>query len=58
MVLRGEHDFVGEECIEAWHDVLQDLRRVVTLDGCAHHGLIEQPEIYRSTISEFIQENE
>jgi pimeloyl-ACP methyl ester carboxylesterase len=42
LVLRGEHDFCTEACVEGW----RGLREVsfVTVDGASHHTLLEAPE--------------
>ncbi|CAK0848659.1 unnamed protein product, partial [Prorocentrum cordatum] len=54
LCLRGEHDFVGPGCAERWRPVLPGLRRLEALPGCAHHGLLEAPELYLRTVGEFL----
>ena len=56
LVLRGEHDFVTEACVEAWRG-LPDAR-FETLAGCSHHALLEQPKEYLQVLGDFLREHE
>lgn len=57
LVMHGEHDFVNGKCVEDWSRVFLGLEKVVTLKGCAHHGLLEDPKTYLDTIDRFIQQH-
>lgn len=42
MVVRGEHDFITEKCIEEWKDLFNHkCVRSKVVDGCSHHALHE-----------------
>ena len=56
LCLRGEHDFVTEACVEGWQ-ALPDVR-FVTLEGCAHHALLEQPAQYLRALTGFLDEHD
>ena len=56
LVLRGEHDFCTEACVEAWSG-LPDAR-FVTLAGASHHALLESPEEYLEALRTFLIEND
>ena len=57
LILRGEHDFVTNECIESWKGCWNHkFVRYKTLPGCAHHGLLEQPQLYGETIESYFAE--
>lgn len=51
LVLRGEHDFVTTKCIEGWKDLFDDVT-IQELQGCAHHGMLEKPEVYGREVLE------
>eukprot|EP00966_Prymnesium_polylepis_P221305 5119357-Prymnesium_polylepis.1 len=56
LCMRGEHDFVTEACVEGWRG-LPDVR-FVTLDGCAHHALLEEPAAYLDALGGFLAEHD
>ena len=61
MILRGEYDFVTEICCEGWKSLFQDYGksrsvRYKTLDGCSHHGLLENGPLYGETLDSFFTE--
>lgn len=53
LVMRGEHDFCTEACVEAWSG-LPDAR-FVTLAGASHHALLETPEEYLEALGGFLR---
>lgn len=57
LVLRGQHDFVTEACVEGW-DALFERRQHMTLAGCSHYGMLENEIMYGSVISSFLSECE
>jgi pimeloyl-ACP methyl ester carboxylesterase len=56
MVLRGEHDFVTEVCVQEWKTNIPTRIRFKTLSGCAHHGLLEKGSTYGDMIDSFCGE--
>ncbi len=57
MVMRGEHDFVGEECVEGWKEAFNHkFVRMKVLDGCSHHGLLENGAVYGEVVDAFFAE--
>jgi len=57
MIMRGEHDFVTEECISQWKDVFNhNFVRIKVLDKCSHHGLLENGAAYGEMIDSFFSE--
>lgn len=57
MILRGEYDFVGEDCFNGWKDVYNHkFVRCKTLEGCSHHGLYENGAFYGETIDSYFAE--
>jgi pimeloyl-ACP methyl ester carboxylesterase len=59
MVMRGEHDFVTEICCKDWKEVLNSRSvRIHVLEGCSHHGLLENGVMYGEIVDSFFQEYE
>jgi len=57
MVMRGENDFVSSECIEGWKDAFNHkFVRTKVLDGCSHHGLLENGNMYGEIVDSFFSE--
>ena len=57
LIMRGEHDFVSEECIESWKSAFNTkFLRYKTLQGCSHHGLFEDGATYGELIDSFCAE--
>lgn len=57
LVMRGEYDFVTEECVQGWKEVFNHACvRMKVLEGCSHHGLLEFPEQYGDTVDSFFAE--
>jgi proline iminopeptidase len=57
MVMRGEHDFVTEACVEGWKDVFNHkFVRLKTVAGCSHHGLLENGALYGDMVDSFFAE--
>lgn len=57
MIMRGEYDFVSEECVESWKSVFNTkFLRYKTLKGCSHHGLFEDGAAYGELIDSFCAE--
>mmetsp|Transcript_15831 Transcript_15831/g.36313 ORF Transcript_15831/g.36313 Transcript_15831/m.36313 type:complete len:455 (+) Transcript_15831:123-1487(+) len=60
LILRGEHDVVTELCSKGWkEEMLSRSSRSVeehTLDGCSHHGLLENGSVYGSVVDSFFGE--
>ena len=57
LIMRGEFDFVSEECIEAWKSAFNTkFLRYKTMKGCSHHGLFEDGVTYGEIIDSFCAE--
>lgn len=57
LVIRGEHDFVPTECTQDWKELLNSRSvREKTLQGCSHHGLLENAALYGDTVDSFFRE--
>jgi len=57
LVLRGEYDFVDEECCQGWKDVINHkFVRYKVLNDCSHHGLLENGPIYGDIVDSFFSE--
>lgn len=57
MILRGEHDFVTGACVEGWKDCFNHpFVRLKVLDGCSHHGLLENGPIYGEIVDSYFAE--
>jgi len=57
LIMRGEHDFVSEDCIEPWKSVFNTkFLRYKTMKGCSHHGLFEDGATYGELIDSFCAE--
>ena len=57
MVMRGEFDFVTEECFAVWKEVLHGFKvRFRVLQGCSHHGLLENGPMYGEVLDSFFAE--
>ena len=59
MLLCGEYDFVTAACIAPWKETLLSPCRSVRikqLEGCSHHGLLENPVVYGDLVDSFFTE--
>ena len=57
MLMRGENDFVSNECIMGWKEVFNHpFVRVKVLDGCSRHGLLENGGEYGEIVYSFFAE--
>jgi proline iminopeptidase len=58
MVLRGEHDFVTQACIQDWKGKLWNHNRMreKVVAGCAHHGVLENGFVYGDIIDSYCTE--
>ena len=58
LVLRGEHDFVTDVCTQDWkarvfnHNFVPEKM----LEGCSHHGLLENGAMYGDIVDSFFSE--
>lgn len=55
--MRGENDFVTEECAAKWDGVFSRTERFV-MEGCGHHGLNEKKEAYLAQIERWLAAND
>ncbi len=54
LVLRGEFDFVTEQCVMGWKSIWPTAKiKFVVLENCAHHGLLEQETLYGQVVGSF-----
>lgn len=59
LVLRGEFDFVTEECVSGWNKLWNEKHVTnLVLEGCAHHGLLEKGTFYGEAVGLFCYEND
>jgi L-proline amide hydrolase len=57
LVMRGEHDFVSDECVQGWKKVFNHpFVRIKVLDGCSHHGLLENGREYGDIVDSYCSE--
>ena len=57
MVMRGEHDFVTDQCVASWKECFNhNFVRFKTLEGCSHHGLLENGPMYGEMVDSFFCE--
>jgi len=57
LVMRGEYDFVSDEQIQAWKENLNTkFVRYKTLEGCSHHAMLENPEMYGEIVDSYFGE--
>jgi len=57
LVLRGEHDVVTESCSNDWKQLLRSRSvRERTLEGCSHHGLLENGSMYGDVVDSYFGE--
>jgi proline iminopeptidase len=57
LIIRGQHDFVTERCIEGWSTLLPK-SQLVTLAGCSHHGLLEHESMHGAVVGGFLEDND
>jgi len=60
LILRGEYDFVTDDCVKDWNNVLPSdcSMKLCVLKGCSHHGLLENGRLYGDTINSFLKEHD
>jgi len=60
LILRGEHDFVTDECARKWENCFHEFgwSRIQTLIGCSHYGLLEDGKAYVNILSNFVSEHD
>ena len=57
LVLRGEHDFVTDDCVKEWKEVYNHpFVCYKVLEGCSYHGLLEDREAYGVLVESYISE--
>jgi len=59
MIMRGEFDFVDHGCVEGWTDgglFNHKFVREKVMDGCAHHGLLENGRLYGEIVDSYFSE--
>lgn len=57
LVMRGEYDFVDSECVEGWKACFNhDFVRLKVMEGCGHHGLLENGRAYGEAVNAFFSE--
>jgi proline iminopeptidase len=58
MVLRGQHDFVTNACIQDWKETIWRHRRMreKEIPGCSHHGLLENAFLFGDCIDSYCTE--
>ena len=56
LVIRGEHDFVTDECVAGWAGLPRAQTEV--LRDASHHSLLEQPSEYCALVAAFLREHD
>jgi proline iminopeptidase len=57
LILRGEYDFVTEECVTSWQQLMNPIKvRMKELKDCSHHGLLECESMYGEILDDFFTE--
>jgi len=57
MVVRGEYDFVTEECVSGWKEIFNHpFVRLKVMDDCSHHCLLEKGDMYGELVDSFFAE--
>ena len=57
LIMRGEYDFVSESSVEGWKDAFNtQFLRYKTLEGCSHHGLLENGKLYGEIVDSYFAE--
>ncbi|KAL7529014.1 hypothetical protein ACHAXR_004032 [Thalassiosira sp. AJA248-18] len=57
LIMRGEFDFVSEASVEAWKGAFNtNFLRYKTLEGCSHHGLLENGSLYGEIVDSYFGE--
>lgn len=59
MVMHGEHDYITDKCVAGWKDCFSHkFVRTKTLEGCSHHGLLENGPLYGEKINSYFGEHD
>lgn len=53
LIMRGDKDFVTLPCIEDWKEIFEQVT-FAEVSGCAHHGLLEDPNTYGKLVHTFL----
>ena len=58
LIVRGEHDFVDASSMEGWAEGCFNHKfvRERVLEGCAHHGLLENGPLYGEVMNDFFSQ--
>ena len=56
-LLRGQCDFVTNECMENWSNLFANTQTMV-LAGCSHHALLENEQLYGDVLSCFLVDHD
>lgn len=57
LIMRGEHDFVSKASIKGWENAFNTpFLRYKTLEGCSHHGMLENGALYGDIIDSYFSE--
>ena len=57
MILRGENDFVTEDCVEGWSNVFNhQFVRFKELQQLSHHGLLENGAVYGEIVDQYFSQ--
>ena len=57
LILRGEHDFVNDECIDGWKILFESFETRVMKD-CGHHILLDNEEEYCEVLNNFFTKHD
>jgi len=60
LILRGEYDFVTEECVQGWREHVWNHTDITeeTLEGCAHYPHLEDQEAFGVAVAGFCMERD
>jgi pimeloyl-ACP methyl ester carboxylesterase len=57
LITRGQYDFVSTTNMYKWRDCFEHVA-FMELEGCSHHGLLEQLKLYAQVLQDFWQLHE
>ena len=58
-MIRGEHDFVTQECIQGWTLLGGEGKsQFAEIAGASHHSLLEKTDVYLATLRDFLDKHD
>jgi len=57
LILRGQHDFVTDLCVNTWSDIFPKSQHVVLTD-CSHYAMLENEQLFGDVVRVFLEDND